>query len=83
MFSTESAIIHVPKFDVRSHYVVQSTSSMQSMLKLGGSGACPQENFENCMLAWRLILVAFNIQEKVKLVPIFFLILGKVDICLI
>ena len=82
MFSTGSAIIYVPKFDVRSHYVVH-TSSMQSMLKLGGSGACPQENFENCMLAWRLILVAFNIQEKVKLVPIFFLILGKVDICLI
>ena len=33
-----------PKSHVRSlytYYVVQSTTSMQSMLKLGGLGACP------------------------------------------
>ena len=26
--------------------IVRSTISMQSMLKLGGLGACPQENFK-------------------------------------
>ena len=45
-----------PKCDVRIafnpiSYVVRSTISMQSMLKLGGSGGMPpQENFENYML---------------------------------
>ena len=36
---------------MESDYVVRSTTSMQSMLKLGGSGGMPpQENFENYML---------------------------------
>ena len=34
MFSAKSTIYNLSKFDV-SCYVVQSTSSMQSMLKLG------------------------------------------------
>ena len=36
---------------MESDYVVRSTTSMRSMLKLGGSGGMPpQENFENYML---------------------------------
>ena len=34
------------KVDLFDGAGVQSTPSMRSMLKLGGLGACPQENFE-------------------------------------
>ena len=51
-----------PKCNVRIafspiSYVVRSTISMQSMLKLGGLGACPPGKFGK-LRALRLILVA-------------------------
>ena len=65
------------KFDIRSHYAVQSTTSMQSMLKLGGSGGMPPSwKLYSCM---EIVSGGILYTRKIKLLPIFFLILGKVD----
>ena len=43
-------IIYTCTYVCRYSFVVQSTTSMQSMLLLGGLGAWPQENFESYLL---------------------------------